>query len=156
MASGRNEYKLNLCQQLFVEEYINCLNATQAYMKIFGCKYDTARTNAAKLLAKPNVCAYKEKLLAERREAMTVERDFVISNAMDVFMKCSAKKPVMEWNPEEKCLEPTGEWQFDSKGALGALDLIANICGMKVVKQEVSATVAETKLDKLAKDLFDE
>lgn len=153
---AKNEFGLNLCQQLFVEEYINCLNATQAYMKIFNCQYGTARANAAKLLAKDNVRAYKDKLLAQRRETMTVERDFVINNAMEVFMKCTAKKPVMEWDSDEKCLVPTGEWQFDSKGALGALTLIADVCGMKVIKQEVNATVTDTKIDKLAKDLFDE
>lgn len=153
---AKNEFGLNLSQQLFVEEYINCLNGTQAYMKIFGCKYDTARTNASILLAKPNVQAYKEKLLAERRQTMVIERDFIIKNAMDVFMKCSAKKPVLEWNLEEKCLVPTGQWQFDSKGALGALDLIAKVSGLNIIKQDITASVQESKIDKLAKDLFDE
>lgn len=153
---AKNEFGLNLSQQLFVEEYINCLNATHAYMKIFGCKYDTARANACKLLAKPNVQAYKDKLLAERREAMVIEREFIIKNAMDVFLKCSAKKPVLEWNPEDKCLVPTGEWQFDSKGALGALDLIAKVSGLNIIKQDITANVQESKIDKLAKDLFNE
>lgn len=54
-------------EKLFVEEYIAChLNQTQAYINIFGCKNrDSARSKASQILAKVNVNAYKEKLLAE-------------------------------------------------------------------------------------------
>ena len=54
-------------ENLFVEEYIAChLNQTQAYINIFGTKNrDSARSKASQLLAKVNVNAYKEKLLAE-------------------------------------------------------------------------------------------
>lgn len=54
-------------EKLFVEEYIAChLNQTQAYINIYGGKNrDSARSKASQILAKVNVNAYKEKLLAE-------------------------------------------------------------------------------------------
>ena len=54
-------------EKLFVEEYIAChLNQTQAYINIYGGKNrDSAKVKASQVLTKPNVNAYKEKLLAE-------------------------------------------------------------------------------------------
>jgi phage terminase small subunit len=155
-SNSKNEFNLNIQQQLFVEDYITTLNGTQSYMKIYGSDSGTARTNAAKLLAKPNVKAYKEYLLAKRREEMVIEREWVIEQAKDTFLKCCKKKPVYEWDAEEKRLKPTGEYQFDSKGAVNALDLIAKVCGYNVVKQEITAEVKESRLDKLADDLFND
>lgn len=150
-----NEFKLNIQQQLFIEEYINCLNATQAYLKIYGGdNAKSARSKASELLAKPNATAYKEYLLAKRREEMAIERDWVLEQAKDTYLKCCQKKPVLEWDPESKRLKQTGEYQFDSKGAIGALDLIAKVSGFNVIKQEITAEVKESKLDKLADDLL--
>lgn len=54
-------------EKLFVEEYIAChLNQTQAYINIYGGKNrDSCKVKASQVLTKPNVNAYKEKLLAE-------------------------------------------------------------------------------------------
>lgn len=156
-SNSKNEFKLNIQQQLFVEDYITTLNGTQSYMKIYGVEDPAiARSSAARLLAKESVKAYKEYLLAKRREEMTIEREWVIEQAKDTFLKCCKKKPVYEWDAESKRLKPTGEYQFDSKGAVNALDLIAKVCGYNVVKQEITAEVKESRLDKLADDLFND
>ena len=153
--SKLNEFKLNIQQQLFIEDYINTLNGCQSYMKIYGVDDPAiARSSAARLLAKENAKAYKEYLLAKRREEMTIEREWIIEQAKDTFLKCCKKKPVYEWDAEEKRLKPTGEYQFDSKGAVNALDLIAKVCGYNVVKQEIKADIKESRLDKLADELY--
>ena len=154
-SNSKNEFHLNIQQQLFVEDYITTLNGTQSYIKIYGGdNFKSARTKASELLAKPNVKAYKEYLLAKRREEMVIEREWVIEQAKDTFLKCCKKKPVYEWDAEEKRLKPTGEYQFDSKGAVNALDLIAKVCGYNVVKQEIKADIKESRLDKLADELY--
>ena len=41
------------------------------------------------------------------------------------------KEPVMVWDSDAHTWVPGGEWQFDAKGALKALDQMATILGMK-------------------------
>jgi phage terminase small subunit len=54
---------LSELEERFALEYVTCLNATQAYLRIKpGVKYTTARTEAARLLAKPGVKAYLAEL----------------------------------------------------------------------------------------------
>ena len=67
-------------EKLFVEEYIAChLNQTQAYINIYNCKNrDSARSKASQILAKVNVKAYKEKLLAE----MSFNKKAIINQAI--------------------------------------------------------------------------
>lgn len=67
-------------EKLFVEEYIAChLNQTQAYINIYNCKNrDSARSKASQILAKVNVNAYKEKLLAE----MSFNKKAIINQAI--------------------------------------------------------------------------
>ena len=158
MSNSKNiEFKLNVKQQLFVEEYINCLNATQAYVKVYGGdNFNSARAKSSKLLANPSVIAYKEHLLAKRREDMKIEREWIIEQAKETFLKCSQIKPVLKYDYDEQRLVETGEYQFDSKGAVNALELIAKVCGYNVVKQEITAEVKESRLDKLADDLFND
>lgn len=59
----KNKDKLNRKQRLFCEEYIKTLNATQSYMKIYQCVYNTAKMSASRLLAKDNVREYIEERL---------------------------------------------------------------------------------------------
>lgn len=42
-------------QKQFCLLYLQSFNATQAYMKVYGADYDTARTEGSKNLAKPNI-----------------------------------------------------------------------------------------------------
>lgn len=62
-----NELGITDKEKLFVEELIAChLNQTQAYINIYGGKNrDSAKVKASQLLTKPNVYAYKQKLLSE-------------------------------------------------------------------------------------------
>ena len=59
-----------------------------------------------------------------------------------------------KYDYDEQRLVETGEYQFDSKGAVNALDLIAKVCGYNVIKQEITAEVKESRLDKLADELY--
>lgn len=75
-----NELGITEKEKLFVEEYIAChLNQTQAYINIYKCKNrDSARSKASQILAKVNVNAYKEKLLAE----MSFNKKAIINQAI--------------------------------------------------------------------------
>ena len=57
---------LNKAQQVFVSEYLKCFNGTEAYSRAYpSAKRDSARANAAELLAKPSI---KEEITARLAE----------------------------------------------------------------------------------------
>lgn len=74
-----NELKeLNHKQVLFCEEYIKTLNATQSYLGVYKCKYNTARTEGCKLLAQPNIQKYIEERLANAEKKKIADADEIL------------------------------------------------------------------------------
>lgn len=71
---------------LFCKEYIAChLNATQAYVNIYGSKNrDSARSKASQLLAKVNICACKDQLLAEMKFNKQAIMNQAIQNLINI------------------------------------------------------------------------
>lgn len=66
----------------FVQEYLVDLNGTQAYLRAKpGAKETTARTEASKWLAKPNIQAAVTKGKAERSERTAITADVAIKEA---------------------------------------------------------------------------
>lgn len=142
-----NRFGLNIQQQLYCEDYINTLNQTRSYMKIYGKKYEQARNPACMLMKNPNVQAYIKFLKEKRAKEMKLDKPYVLAQALKTFQKCQEAEPVLEWNPEERRLVETGEYKFDSKGSVAALDLISRLCGFNdAQKVELSGAlgVAQT------------
>lgn len=50
--------ELNEKQRAFCREYVVDWNGARAYQKVYGCEYDTARTNSSRLLANANIKEY--------------------------------------------------------------------------------------------------
>ncbi len=67
-------------QRLFCIYYIRCFNATRAYQKAYGCKYDTANAEGYKLLVNPCV---REEIL--RLKQNRLNREFFSEE--DLFQK---------------------------------------------------------------------
>lgn len=72
--------KLTKAQEVFIDEYILCLNATEAYSRAYPkAKRDSARANGADLLANTNIKAVIEARFAERHmsadEALRLQAD---------------------------------------------------------------------------------
>ena len=65
MCVAKEDYNLTAKQFAFCLEYVKEMNGTKAYMEIYKTKYDTARTNASKLLANANIKACIEKMFSE-------------------------------------------------------------------------------------------
>ena len=60
-------------RQIFADEYIISLNATQSYLK-----EDTARTNGCKLLANTNIKKYIDKRLASKEDERIMKQDEIL------------------------------------------------------------------------------
>ena len=82
-------------QKRFAEEYVfNGYNATQAYLKAYNTdNYGTANSEAYRLLRKPHVKEYVDKLLKESYEATLITAERValklaeIAFALDLLQK---------------------------------------------------------------------
>lgn len=60
----------------FVDEYIdNNGNATQAYMKVYKCEYETANTNGPRLLVHAGIQALIDQTRAEQKLALGMSRE---------------------------------------------------------------------------------
>lgn len=95
----------------FCQEYVcsEVLNATQAYLKAFPhVTYNTARTTAAKLLAKTNIKARINDLNRERNERLSVNSEKVLReiakqafyDPREFFDDDGRIKPISEMSPD--------------------------------------------------------
>ena len=65
--------------QIFADEYIISLNATQSYLKAYPeATYNTARTEGCKLLAEPSIKKYIDKRLASKEDERIMKQDEIL------------------------------------------------------------------------------
>lgn len=110
-------------ERRFVHEYLVDLNGTQAAIRA-GYSEKTAASQASRLLRKPEIRAYRDALLQEQFDAIGVTKHSIAAEVWSIYQKCCQKEQVLEWNSYSKSWEPNGEWQFNVRGALKALDML--------------------------------
>ena len=65
--------------QIFADEYIINLNATQSYLKAYPeATYNTARTEGSKLLAEPNIKNYIDEQMAKKQDDRIMKQDEIL------------------------------------------------------------------------------
>ncbi|WP_019377682.1 terminase small subunit [Virgibacillus halodenitrificans] len=121
--------KLTAKQELFCQEYIIDLNATQAAIRA-GYSERTARVTASKLLSKANISARVQELKDKRAEKLGLDAYWVLKRLKDISDRSMQAEPVEVWDPEAGEMVPTGEYQFDSNGANKSTELIGKHIGM--------------------------
>lgn len=135
--------------ELFCREYIIDYNGTQAAIRA-GYSEKTAYSQANRLLKNAEILSRVRELQAEQVNRLAVTADSVVLRLLEVYERCMQAKPVMTWDKEAKEYVATGEYVFDSKGALGALDLLGKHLAMFTNKTVVSGVESEqSKLDAL-------
>ena len=81
--------------KLFIEEYVaNHYNATQAYMKVYGCEYDTANTKGCKVLEKPEAKEYMKEIQKERTERLNITADRVLEELASIAFAAADDKNI--------------------------------------------------------------
>ena len=84
--------KLTPKQALFIDHYVETLNATESYVQAFNAKNrDTARTESSKLLAKPNIKIAIEQRMEEIREPIIASAQEVLTFLTDMMHNKKAK-----------------------------------------------------------------
>lgn len=144
------EKQLNDKQRLFVQEYLRDLNGTQAAIRA-GYSEKDASSTACKLLRKPEIAEYRDRKIKEIFDSRGITPEFIQLSCFEIYCRCMQKEPVMGWNSELKMWAPSGEWSFDAKGALKALDQMATLLGMKRQEDPNAPKNSETLEQYLAK-----
>ena len=76
--------KLNEKQKAFADHYVESLNATESYMKVYECSYNTARTNGARLLANTNIKNYIDEVMSAKDESRIDSQDEILQILTDI------------------------------------------------------------------------
>ena len=121
-------------QRLFIREYMIDRNGTQAAIRAgyaAGKDNHQAAVTANKLLKDPVVSACRAALLREECDRLAVSRQEIVLEYMEIYKRCMARTPVMEWDSNSHQWVETGMWQFDAKGAANALDKMSGLLGYK-------------------------
>lgn len=76
--AGKTFPKAQARHKTFVEEYLKDFNGTRAYGVIYpNANYNTARAESSKYLRKPDVKAYLDKRLEERKQECRVDQEYI-------------------------------------------------------------------------------
>ena len=125
-----NEYgvpadiKVNDRQFRFCQLYIETLNATQSYLEVYNCTYDTAKCEASKLLAKPNIKECISWLIRENSENIDIEIGEIMSGIKSIAL--------------DKSVTPSTR--------LKAYELLAKVKGMTNPEVEVNIPVINVSI----------
>lgn len=136
----------------FCQEYVVDYNGTQAAIRA-GYSEKSARSQASELLTNPNILSRVRELQHEQVERLAVTQDYVIKQLVDTYNCCREPSPVMQFDKGLGEWVETGTYQFDSKGALRALELLGKHLGMYNDKLQVTSKVDTGQLDNVLKQL---
>lgn len=141
-----DEYGLTPKRRRFADYYLeNPSNQAEAYRKAgYAGSDSTCCVEACRLLKNPNVHAYISMRQKEISERTSVTVEYIIEKAKKVLEQSLKEVPVMEWDYEEKCKRPTGEFTFDSKGANGALKILGDTIGAFKEKKTIEHDIAKS------------
>ena len=95
-------------QQLFCDEYLVDLNATQAAIRA-GYSKKTARVIGQENLTKPAIREYIEKRMAEKEKALIADQDEVMKYLTAVMRREYVEHVVVTITEEESSYKPDGE-----------------------------------------------
>jgi phage terminase small subunit len=129
-------------QQLFVDEYLIDLNATQAAIRA-GYSENTAQEQGSRLLSNVMVAEAVQAAMEERSERTKVSAAYVIQTIVDTIERCKQAKAVTYKNGDPVLIEtPTGEavpaYEFDAGAVLKGAELLGKHLKMFTDKAELS------------------
>ena len=113
----------------FCREYIIDYIGTQAAIRA-GYKSSNARDQASTLLTKPDILARVRELQQEQMERLALNADMVVLETFKTYQKCNELIPALQRNKMTGKYEEVGVYQFDSRGALRALEQLGRAFGL--------------------------
>ena len=120
-------------ERRFVEEYDKDGNGTQAAIRAGytpGKNNASAAVQACKMLRSPKISAYRRARANELCRQLGISPETISLHVMEVYRRCMEAKPVMTYDRDQKEWVESGNYVFDSKGALKAMELLGKNLGM--------------------------
>ena len=116
-------------QNIFVQEYLTCLNATEAAKKA-GYSENTAYSIGQRLLKDEAVQEAIRAGMNRRTERTELTQDYVLHNIKEIAERCMQKKPVIVKGEQATDEDGNHLWTFDAKNAIRALELLGKHMNM--------------------------
>ena len=113
----------------FCQEYIIDYIGTQAAIRA-GYEEKSARQQASRLLTQEEILGRIMELQADQLKRLAITQDYVVMQLLDTYKCCREAAPVLKYDYDLGEMVETGKYQFDSKGALRALELLGKHLGM--------------------------
>ncbi|KIL45749.1 phage terminase, small subunit [Jeotgalibacillus soli] len=108
------------------------------------------------MLKKVEISARIEELKKTRADRLNLDAYWVLKRLMDISDRSMQAEPVLEWDPVEKMMVETGEYQFDSNGANRSTELIGKHLGMFKDNNNLNVNVGVQIVDDIPDDDDDE
>ena len=132
----------------FCQEYVIDYNGTQAAIRS-GYEEKSARQQASRLLAQDKILQRIVELQVEQVKRLSITQDYVVLQLLDTYKCCREATPVMRYDYDLGEMVETGMYQFDSKGALRALELLGKHLGMYGPKASLPTSNGSNLLERL-------
>lgn len=116
-------------ERKFCEEYLR-LGKKEAAAIAAGYAEKSARNAATKLMKKEECLAYIRAIQKRAREELNIDDNWAVLKAIDVYNRCMQAEPVMKWDYDSHEMVETGDYIFDSKGAMKALEFLRTMLGL--------------------------
>ena len=123
------EKELTEREAAFAREYVLDHNGTRAAIRA-GYAKKNAAVQASRMLKKERVRARIDQLEKELAAAFGLSAESLINRYAEIYERCMAAKPVMEWDRERREYVESGLWTFDARGAIRALSSLAALAGL--------------------------
>lgn len=131
--------------QIFADEYIISLNATQSYLKAYPeASYETARANGCTLLANTNIKAYIDEQMAKKQDERIMKQDEILRLLTSI---ARGEQTEQTLKGEGNGYQVLVDKDISAKDRLKALELLGKRYGTFTEKVEVKTEVSEKLAD---------
>ena len=142
--------KLNKKQKAFCDFYIESLNATESYKKVYECSYNTARTNGARLLTNANIKKYIDEVMSSKDESRIASQDEILQILTDI-ARGVTEEEVVQFSQLGEELRTTRKPTI--KDRMKASELLGKRYRLFVDKAELEITEPVTIIDDIGDDI---
>ena len=142
--------KLNDKQKAFADYYIESLNATESYKKVYECSYNTARTNGARLLTNANIKKYIDEIMSAKDESRIASQDEILQILTDI-ARGITEEEVVQFSQLGEELRTTRKPTI--KDRMKASELLGKRYRLFVDKAELEITEPITIIDDIGDDI---
>lgn len=147
--------KLNIKQKLFADWYIKIMHVTNAAIKA-GYSKKTAYAIGSKLLKKVEIQEYIKVRKTQLEDLLGFNKGTVLQDLHNIKQMSMKEVPVMYYSPKEKAYvqrmeenekgEEVGVYQYDSQGAIRAIENINKMMGYNEPEKTEDVTPIENKV----------